>query len=348
MPGIKLNTLKVDSAEGFCIMKFLVVGCGSIGERHIRNLKSPLAKDIIACDIRKERLQLMEKKYGIETYDDIEKALDQQVSAVLICTPTSTHIPIALSAANRGLHLFIEKPLSHTLDGVNQLVRIVQEKKLVALVGCNTRFFASMKFVKKLVDNGSIGRVLLARASCGFYLPYWHPGEDYRKGYTANKSLGGGIILDDIHEIDYLRWLLGEVNEVFCISGKISNLEIDTEDFAAVILKFESGTIGEVHLDCLQHTYRRSCELIGEKGIIIWDYIRESVKLFTEEETRWQVFSKDLKTGKNDMFIAEMRHFIDCIERKDISINNVIEAKRVLEIALAAKKSSQTGRFIKL
>jgi predicted dehydrogenase len=327
-------------------MRFLVIGCGSIGERHIRNLKSPLATDVIACDIRKERLRLIEKRYGIETYGDIEKALNQQVSAVLICTPTSTHIPIALAAANRGYHLFIEKPLAHALDGIDQLIRIVREKKSVTLVGCNTRFFASMKFVKKLVDNGSIGRVLVAKASCGFYLPYWHPREDYRRSYTANKSLGGGIILDDIHEIEYLRWLLGEVKEVFCVSDKISNLEMDTEDFASILLKFEGGTIAEVHLDCLQHTYRRSCELIGEKGIIIWDYINESVRLFTENEKKWQIFSKDLKTGKNAMFIAEMKHFIDCIEGKDTSISDLLQAKRVLEIALAAKKSARTGRIM--
>jgi len=330
------------------MMRFLVIGCGSIGEKHIRNLKSSLAREVIACDVKEERLRLIKKRYNIETYDDIEKALAQQVSAALICTPTSTHLPVTLAAAKRGLHLFIEKPLSHTLDGIDQLIQIVREKKLVALVGCNTRFFASMKFVKKLVDNGSIGRVLLARASCGFYLPYWHPGEDYRKGYTANKSLGGGIILDDIHEIDYLRWLLGEVGEVFSVSGKISNLEMDTEDFASILLKFEGGTIAEVHLDCLQHTYRRSCELIGEKGIIVWDYIKESVRLFTEKEKRWQVFSKDLRTGKNAMFIAEMKHFIDCIEGKDTPISDLIQAKRVLEIALTAKKSAQTGKIIKI
>ena len=327
-------------------MKLLVIGCGSIGERHIRNLKSLLVRNIIACDVRKERLQLIERKHGVETYDNIEKALDQQASAVLVCTPTSTHIPIALSAANRGQHLFIEKPLSDTLDGIDQLIRIVQEKKLVTLVGCNTRFYASMRLVKKLVDEGSVGRVLSARASCGFYLPYWHPRQDYRKSYTANKSLGGGIILDDIHEIDYLRWLLGEVKEVFCISDKISNLEMDTEDFAAILLRFESGTVAEVHLDCLQHTYRRSCELIGEKGLIIWDYIKESVRLFTERDRRWQLFPKELRTGKNDMFIAEMKHFIDCIEGKDTSTNSLTEAERVLEIALAAKKSARTGQIV--
>jgi predicted dehydrogenase len=329
-------------------MKFLVIGCGSIGERHIGNLKSTLATDVIACDIRKQRLRLIEKRYGIETYDDIEKALDQQVSAVLICTPTSTHIPIALAAANRGRHLFIEKPLAHALDGIDQLIRIVREKRLVTMVGCNTRFFASMEFVKKLVDNGSIGRVLVAKASCGFYLPYWHPQEDYRKSYTANKSLGGGIILDDIHEIDYLRWILGEIEKVFCFQGKISDLQIDTEDFAAILLKFKNGAMGELHLDCLQHTYRRSCELIGEKGIIIWDYINESVRLFTENEKKWQIFSKDLKTGKNAMFIAEIKHFIDCIKGRDTSVNDITEAKQVLKIALAAKKSGETGKIIKV
>jgi predicted dehydrogenase len=327
-------------------MEFLVIGCGSIGERHIKNLKSLSMTDIIACDIREERLRLMERKYSVETYNDVEKALDQPVSAVLVCTPTSTHIPIALSAANRGQHLFIEKPLSHSLDDLDKLIRTVRDKELVTLVGCNTRFFASMKFVKGLVDNNSIGKVLSTRASCGFYLPYWHPAEDYRKGYTANKLLGGGIILDDIHEIDYLRWLLGEIEEVFCLTDKISDLEMDTEDFATIILKFESGAIAEVHLDCIQQTYRRSCELIGEKGIIIWDYIRESVKVFNENEKRWKVFSNSLKTGKNDMFIAEMKHFIDCVEGKDISVNDVTEAKHVLEIALAAKESARTRRIV--
>lgn len=322
-------------------MKFLVVGCGSIGQRHIRNLLSLSVGEVIACDMRQDRLQTLSERYGLRTYTDVEQALKQRVTAVLICAPTSLHIPIALSAAKRGLHLFIEKPLSHTLDGVDQLARVTLTKGLTALVGCNMRFFPTIKLVKDLIDGGRIGRVLAAKASWGFYLPYWHPDDDYRKNYTARSSLGGGIILDNVHEFDYLRWMLGEVKEVSCFLDKLSNLEIDTEDVAEILLRFESKALASIHFDCLQPTYRRSCEVIGEEGIIIADVIEQKVELLTKKQNQWQIFSENIKADINQMYIEEMKHFIKCIEGRDTPMLDIAGAKRVLEIALAAKKSAE-------
>jgi len=239
-------------------MKLLVIGCGSIGERHIRNLKALSVGDIIANDISVNRLVEIEKAYGIKTYIDIEEALAQKPDAVLIATPTSSHLPQALVASKRGCHLFIEKPLSHTLDGVDELIEIVAQKKLVALISCNMRFHHSILLMKELLDRGSIGKVISARLQSGFYLPDWHPDEDYRESYSANKHLGGGVILDGIHEIDYIRWFLGEIRQVFCFAGKFSNLEIDTEDIAEILLKFETGAIAEIHLDYIQRFRGRS------------------------------------------------------------------------------------------
>lgn len=329
-------------------MKFLVIGCGSIGKRHIRNLKNLSVHDIIANDIREDRLEEVKKAYGLRTYIDIEEALKQEPDAALITTPTSLHLQQALTVSKRGCHLFIEKPLSHTLDGINEFIEIVTQKKLVVLVGCNMRFHSNILLIKELLDKKSIGNVICARLQSGFYLPDWHPYEDYRKSYSANKRLGGGVILDGIHEIDYIRWFLGEIGQVFCFAGKFSHLEIDTEDMAEILLKFETGAIAEIHLDYIQRFRARSCHLIGDRGTIIWDQKERAVRLYSAGNNHWRVYPESFDNDINKMYIKEMQHFIRCIEGKEQSVRNEKEAKRVLEIALAAKKSAQTHQIIKV
>lgn len=329
-------------------MKFLVIGCGSIGKRHIGNLKILSVGDIIASDVRMDRCKEVEKAYGIKTYVDLEEALEQKPDVVLIATPTSLHLPQALAAAKRGCHLFIEKPLSHTLDGVDEFIGIVTQKNLVALIGCNMRFHHSIVLMKELLDKGSIGKVISARLQAGFYLPDWHPYEDYRESYSASKHLGGGVILDGIHEIDYIRWFLGEVRQVFCFAGKFSDIEIDTEDMAEILLKFETGAIAEVHLDYIQRIRGCSCQLIGDGGTIIWEQNEATVKFYSAENGYWQVYPEPFDYGINEMYIKQTEHFLRCIEKREQPMGNEKEAKRVLEVALAAKESARTGKIISL
>lgn len=329
-------------------MLTLVIGCGSIGKRHIRNLQALKVGGIIAHDVWPERCREVEREYGVKTYDNLEEALAQKADVAFIGTPTSLHIPPALSAARSGCHLFIEKPLSHSLDGVDELLQIVAQKGLATLVGCNMRFHPGITKMKELLENGSIGRVICARVQSGQYLPDWHPWEDYRQGYSANKSLGGGIILDGVHEIDYVTWLLGEASQVFCFSDKLSSLEINTEDTAEILLRLKSGNIIEVHLDYVQRAYSRSCQIIGEEGTMLWDFNDKQVKLYSARTKEWQLFDEESNYDTNQMYIEEMEHFIDCIEGKATSINDVIEAKRVLEIALGAKESSRIKKIISL
>ena len=329
-------------------MKFLVSGCGSIGKRHIRNLKALKAGQIIAHDVKIEQCREMEREYGIKTYSELEAALAQKPDVALICTPTSLHVPNALSAARSGCHLFIEKPLSHSMDGVNELIEIVTQQKLTTLVGCNIRFHPGIALIKELLDKKSIGRVICARVQAGQYLPDWHPWEDYRQGYSARKQLGGGVILDSIHEIDYLTWFLGEVSRAFCFSGKLSSLDIDTEDTAEILLNFKSGAIAEVHLDYVQRSYARSCQIIGEEGTILWDMNEGQVRLYSAGSKVWQVFSQKPDYEINQMYIEEMRHFMLCLEGKAKPTQDIRSAGRVLEITLAAKESARNSCVIEL
>jgi len=329
-------------------VNFLVVGCGHIGKRHIRNLKTLKVGDIIACDVRPESCREVEREYRVKAYTNMEDALSQKPDVAFICTPTSLHIPLALSTARSGCHLFIEKPLSHSLEGFDELANIVAQKNLVTLVGCNMRFHPGIARIKKLLESGIIGKVICARTQAGQYLPDWHPWEDYRYGYSANRSMGGGIILDSIHEIDYTTWFLGEVSQVFCFSGKISSLEIDTEDTAGILLQFKSGMIGEVHLDYIQRSHSRSCQIIGEEGTILWDFNDKQVKVYLAKTREWQMFPEEHDYDTNQMFIDEIKHFIKCLEWGGKPTQDIYSGKRVLEIALAAKESAKNGCIVRV
>ena len=319
-------------------MRFLIIGCGSIGQRHMRNLRL-LGHQACGCDPDPSRPAEFRRP---------EEALKQKFDGALICAPTRFHISLALAAARKGIHLFIEKPLSDSLAGLPALQKAVRQKKLVTLVGCNTRFFPSFELAKNLLDQGAIGRVLSVRISCGFYLPYWHPQEDYRIGYSAKRALGGGVILDDIHEIDSLYWLFGPAREVFCLADKVSDLAIDTEDIAEIMLKLKSGVIAQVHLDYLQRTYRRSYEFIGDKGVLLWDYITQTVELFSAPTNRKQVFQESINTDRQTMFLKEMEHFVDCIKGKERSMNDITSARSILAIALACRASARKGKVVRL
>lgn len=330
-------------------MRFLIVGCGSIGQRHIRNLKK-LGHNVIGCETNHSRARKVSQEHNIKVFGSLKGALNGKYNGVIICTPTSLHVPIAIEAAKRSMHLLIEKPLSHNLKKLRELAAIVRKKRLTVLVACNARFLPSLLHVKDLIKKGKIGKVLSVKIECGFYLPYWHAESDYRKGYSAQRRLGGGVIFDDIHEIDSLCWLFGKVKEVFCFADKISRLKVDTEDIAEIFLRFKRGAVAQIHLDYLQRTYRRYYEFIGEKGVIIWDFISQSVRLYSAKSKRWEekIFYRELNTKNEAMFINELRHFINCIKGRQKSINDISSAAESLKIALACHESARKKEVVPL
>lgn len=329
-------------------LRFLVIGCGSIGRRHIKNLTNLGAVEILVFDIRQDRRSEVKNQFGVKTLDSLEDAWEQRPNAALVTVPTSLHLPLTLKAADHGCHIFVEKPLSDRMDGLDQLLGIVRKKGLVTLVGCNMRFHPTLMTVKKLVDEGAIGRVVAARVEAGQYLPEWHPWEDYRQCYSAKRDLGGGVILDTIHEIDYIRWMLGEVQTVACFAGKLSHLEIETEDTAAILLRFHNGAIGEIHLDYIQRTYSRSCHLIGEEGTIRWDYNDGTVRWYSAKTRAWNCIRNPEGWEPNNMYVDEMEHFHRCLVLGEKPVLDVFEAAKVLKVALAAKASADQGKIVEL
>ncbi len=328
-------------------MRIAVVGCGSIGRRHVGNLVALGVQGIIACDTDPQRLSSITTDYGVVGFATVAEVLSAKPDAVVIGTPPSLHVPLALEAARTGCHLFIEKPLSNSFDRVEDLLEEVERKQLITLIGSNFKFHPSFVKMKEILESGVLGRVLSTRCQFGQYLPDWHPWEDYRLTYSARSELGGGVLLDS-HEFDYMRWFLGDADEVFCVCDKLSNLEIDTEDTAEVILRFKSGAIGEIHIDYTQRAYQRNYEFFGELGTLKWDFHDRRVWLYRAERRSWEAFQEPTGYDLNTMYVEEMRHFVDCVQHCKQTVTDIHSGVKTLEAILAAKESARDGQIKKV
>ncbi len=321
------------------VPKFLFTGLGSIGRRHVRNLKALIPCEVLAYRVRNEDLGDFGRENDIRVFRDLDEALAEKPLAVFVTNPTAFHLDTARRAAERGMHLFIEKPLSHSLEKVDEFIALAEKKKLTVLLGYKMRFHKSIRKIKELVELGAIGRVLSARSHYGGYLPAWHPWEDYRRLYSSRKDLGGGIVLDATHEIDYLYWLVGDVAEVKAFTGKLSDLEIETEDTASLLFRFKSGAFGHVHMTYAQSPESRACEVIGTEGTARWDQTRKTVELYTRGSGKWETFPEGEHYDSNgDMFVEEMKHFLACLAGNEKPVHSLQDSKRVLEIALQVKE----------
>lgn len=329
-------------------MRFLVTGCGSIGRRHISNLLTIGNIEVIAHDITPDGRNKVMDLFGIKTYENYKDALNSGTDAVIVATPTNEHIMPALEAAKAGCHLFIEKPVSHNTEGLAEILSTVQEKGLISLVGCNMRFHPGLKKVKELLDRGAAGKILSADIEAGSYMPEWRPGIDYKKVYSARSDMGGGVILDAIHEIDYARWMLGDVAALCCMADKLSSLEMDVEDVADILLRFSSGIIARLHLDYVQRPYSRNCKFVGEDGVITWDLNEGQVGLFSAQDKQWTWFKQPPNFELNQMYIDEMQHFVNCLKGIEKTTLDIFGGVEDLKIALAAKQSAKENRFISL
>lgn len=323
-------------------MKVLIVGYGSIGKRHVKNLLKIPGVQIIVCT----KVPVSSKKNNkrIVFHNNLKECLEKKPRIGFITNETSKHVKIATILAKKNMDLFIEKPLSHSLKGVKNLVNIIEKKKLISQMGCNFRFYPPIQNIKKMIEQKKIGRIISVQVENGSYLPDWHPNEDYSKGYAAKKSLGGGIVLTQIHEIDYLYWFFGKIDKVLSVSGKYSDLNINVEDTSAAILKFHNNIIGELHLDFFQRPQFKRCKIRGTKGIIEWESENNKLRVFSSKEKKWKIikiknnYKLTSKKKINKMYFEELTHFLNCIKLRRSTINPIAEGVETLKIALLIKK----------
>ncbi|MCX8063326.1 MAG: Gfo/Idh/MocA family oxidoreductase, partial [Anaerolineales bacterium] len=299
-------------------MKFLIIGFGSIGRRHAQNLLDLKQTDLLVYRTGNSTLPPeMNLDLPIET--NLERAFAYQPDAVIVANPTALHLPVSIRAAQQGCHIFLEKPIAHNLEGIDEFQKIVNEKGIKVLVGFQYRFHPAIQMMRQWIKEGKIGRPLWARAHWGEYLPDWHPWEDYRRSYSARRELGGGVLLTLCHPFDYLNDLFGKATHVSAFVNKLGDLEIDVEDTVEVILQYPNSFVATLHLDYLQRPPTHTLEICGTQGTLKWDYHAGSLQLhqiLDEREPKFVSTTLPVPSHqeRNQMYRAEMEHFLQVIQ----------------------------------
>jgi predicted dehydrogenase len=336
-------------------MKILIAGFGSIGRRHFRNLLALGERDIILYRTGKSTLPDDElADFPVET--DLQRALAHRPQAVIVANPTSLHLDVAIPAASNGCHIFLEKPISHSLERIDGFQAAQRAGGGQVFVGFQFRFHPGLQQFYELLQEERIGRTLSVRAHWGEYLPGWHPWEDYRRSYSARTDLGGGVILTLCHPLDYLRWLIGEVNAVWAFAGNLSDLALEVEDTTEIGLRFDNRVIGSLHLDYNQRPATHHVEVIGTQGTLRWDNANGQLQLYQAQNRGegWQTLP--LRTDsenknefeRNDLFLNEMRHFLKVASGEAEPLITLEDGIQALRLALAAHQSAQQGKLISL
>lgn len=344
-------------------MKVLFIGLGGIGQRHLRNLQAIAGDDLEVIAFRErnssqvisDKLAVEEgadiqSHFGLKIFHNLNHALAENPSVAFVCNPTSMHLAAAKAAAEHGCHLFIEKALSDSLDGVEELITLAESKKLVCMVGYQMRFHPCLTALEKILISGTLGRILAVNAEVGEYMPAWHKYEDYRQLYAARRDLGGGVIVSQIHEFDYIQWLFGPPISVYAVGGHLSSLEIDVEDVASITMTcIQHGQKIPVHLhqDYLQRPPTRTCKVVGDKGKVLLDLIGLNL---THYDHDGNVVTHADFSGfeRNQLFIDQTRHFLECVRTGGNPGVTLRGGAQSLRMAMAAKQSIETGEVVML
>ena len=316
--------------------------------RHLRNLERLGQTDLVLYRSGTATLPQTDlADYPVE--GDLQAALERwSPDAVIITNPTALHLEVAIPAARRGCHLFLEKPISDRVERLDDLRSALATGGGQVLVGFQYRYHPTLLHAKRLVEQGEVGRPIMARANYGDYLPDWHIGEDYRQSYSARAELGGGVLLTLCHPFDYLRWILGEIQALNAVVDDGQALGIEVETVALVALEFEAGVLASVNLDYHQRPPRHHLEIVCTGGTILWDQADGLLRWWHADRAEW--FSASVPDGyeRNDMFLDEMKHFVKVIEGGIDPACTLEDGVRALEISLAARQSAHEGARVRL
>lgn len=328
--------------------KYLIVSLGSIGRRHLRNLRTLRPE----AQIGVLRLTSSGAGEGLQAgvdiqFDSINEAVAFGPDAAIIASPASTHLSVAMPLVQAGIPLLIEKPLATNCAGLGELLTAAAGIPL--MTAYNLRFLPSLVETRHLVQSGTIGQVLGVRAEVGQYLPDWRPAARYQESVSARQELGGGALLELSHEIDYVCWILGAPARVSACGGRFGALEIDVEDMVSLSLEYDQPRmLANIHLDFLQRAASRTCKFIGSEGTLVWDGIAETIVMYRADTRQWSRTELPAVPDKNTMYLEELAHFLDAVERRAPVDIDGEQGLQVLHIVEAAKRSIATRTAVEL
>lgn len=335
-------------------MRYGVIGTGSMGRRRARHLVALGAGPVVGFDVREDRRAQVTRETGIPTVGSREDLVAWGPDAVFICTPPANHLDDMRLAVEQGWHFMVENPVAHRLDGLDVLMREVEERRIIANVSCNLRFHEPIRAIKDLAVKEAVGPILTGMVEIGEWLPDWHPWEPYTDYYPSRRARGGG--LDAICDLDWLIDIFGPVSRAVAFGGKRSLLEIDTEDVVQMLLEFRGGLQVVLHSDMIQRPYTHRAKFVGEGGTILWESGQQRVEVYRAEVGWWEYTGEarvDPGTVANKpgfewveaMYQEDTQHFLRCLAGEAYPLNTLRSNGEALAVILGALEAGRVGRI---
>ena len=309
-------------------MNVLILGLGSIGQRHLRNLSTIkkikniylFRKKFITPTLTKElRIinQNLHDLYKVKYLKNLNNLSKYKIDVAFICSPTSMHVSQAITLAKNNVNIFIEKPINHNLKNIKKLTNLISKNQNIKhMVGYQLKFNPLINKLKFFIQNNEIGKIFTVQVHHGEHIADFHPYENYKSSYAAIKKLGGGVVLTQSHEIDYLMYLFEsyKFEKKYSINRKLSNLNINVEDnsFSIVELKYKNQIIDcFISLNYFERPKARKIELIGSKGKIKANLMDNTIEINKGKKNKKIKF----KIDKNLIFKKEIEYFINVIKK---------------------------------
>ena len=323
------------------VERIALIGLGSIGRRHLRNIKMlrPSAEVTLVRSGKGRDWPELEQVERV-VYS-VQEAVDAGVQVAIIASPATLHVQQAIIFARAGVHLLIEKPLSHEVEGVEELLSVVKGSGVVGLTGYVLRYDPVAQAFKTFLKEGRLGKLLHVKIETGSYLPDWRPGQDYKQSVSASKELGGGVLLELSHELDYIRWFFGEIHSCISHLSNSQHLGIDVEECADIIFADSHGLPISVHLNFFQRHPMRRCVVTGGGGTATWDAIANQI-IWEPAEGEATIQQFDVK--RDALFQAQLEHFMLCVECGTPPISTLEDGLEVLKLVEAVRRSNATGK----
>jgi len=327
------------------MQRVLIVGYGSIGQRHLRIVRESLPDSTIMVFRHQPTTDIPEMANFVTS--SIDDVLSFAPEAAIVANPAPFHLDIAKALAEMGCHLLIEKPISNKSDRVKDLLETVRVTGVICQVGYNLRYLPSLSRFHDLINEGLVGQPLSVRCEIGQYLPNWRPDTDYRTGVSARSDLGGGVLLELSHEIDYLRWIFGDIEWVSGWVGNVGDLDIDVEDTAHLVLGFQSEelnkpVIANLNIDFIRHDTTRICTVIGADGSLRWNGLTGVIDIYKSGGNSWDEYVV-MPHQRDDSYRAQWEHFLTSIAESEVPLVDGRAGLAVLKIVEAAKASAHNN-----
>ena len=324
----------------------LIVGAGSVGLRHGRNLTA-LGCTVSGMDPKPDRRAAFAGEFGGNTFEDLDSALGAGgLDGVAVCSPTRFHVEQCLPALENGLPVLLEKPVAKTLDEAEVLAKAMERTGTPLLLGYTWRWWPPLAKVRALLAENAVGAIRYVDFTMSAHLEDWHPGEPLAEFFMSSAELGGGALLDESHWVDLMLWFFGMPETLSARVEKISDLEITSDDNVDMMIGFANGLRANVHLDLYGRPHRKSIRFIGEGGTILWSETPNQIAVCTEAGENWREERFDCE--RNDMFLGVAREYLAVLGGAPVRTCSIEDGLSVMTMLEAARQSQAEGRRIML